>query len=73
VVNHNLPAVGSGWRIRGTHDFDEDGDADLLWRHDNGTVVTWQMENGAHLATQNFGVVPNGWQLRGTGEFDFLG
>jgi hypothetical protein len=31
------------------------------------------MENGAHLATQNFGVVPNGWQLRGTGEFDFLG
>jgi hypothetical protein len=47
-----------------------DGDADILWRHDQGTLVTWEMEDGALAQTANLGVVPNGWQIRGTGEFD---
>ena len=59
-------------RSRGTEDFDSDGDADILWRHDDGTVVTWEMEDGALFRTESFGQVSNGWQIRGTGEFDLV-
>jgi hypothetical protein len=70
VTNHNLPQVSTTFQIAGTEDFDSDGDADILWRHDEGLVVTWEMEDGALVQTNNFGVVPIAWQIRGTGEFD---
>jgi hypothetical protein len=43
-----------------------------LWRHQDGTVVTWEMRNGEFLQARNFGLVGNDWQIRGAGEFDGL-
>ena len=41
-----FPTTGS---IAGTGDFDGDGDSDILWRHRDGLVVTWEMENGEYV------------------------
>ena len=72
MVNHNLPIVPTTYHIAGTGDLDSDGEDDILWRHDDGTVVIWEMNGGALASTHNFGVVSNGWQIRGTGEFDLV-
>ena len=66
VVNHNLPQVSTNFQIAGTEDFDSDGDADIVWRHDEGLLVTWEIETNAIAQVQNFGVVPNAWQIQGT-------
>jgi hypothetical protein len=47
-------------------------DADILWRHDQGDVMTWEMENGAVAADHDFGAVANAWQIVRTGEFDLV-
>jgi hypothetical protein len=65
----NSAFASTGWEIVDTGDFDADGDADVLWRHDQGDVMTWEMENGAVVADHDFGVVPNAWQIVRTGEF----
>jgi hypothetical protein len=70
LTNHNIASAGGGWRIRGAGDLDSDGDADILWRHSDGTVVTWEMEDGAYVTNHNYGLIPVGWQIRATGEFD---
>ena len=49
-----------------THDFNGDGISDILWRHTNGSMSTWQMAaNGTHTAF-NFGTVATAWQIAGT-------
>jgi hypothetical protein len=70
VTNHGLPGAGLSWQIEGIEDFDSDGDADILWRHDEGQVVVWDMEDGSFLQNRNLGTSANAWQVAGTGEFD---
>jgi hypothetical protein len=41
-----------------------------LLRHDDGSVVYWEIEDAALVVNHNFGVVSNAWQIRATGEFD---
>jgi hypothetical protein len=48
VTNHNLASTSGSWRINGVGDFDEDGDADVLWRHSDG--------GGGHLGDGRRGV-----------------
>jgi hypothetical protein len=40
-------AVGGGWTLAGTGDFDSDGAADLLWRHADGSFYVWFMDGPA--------------------------
>ena len=75
VANNNLagqPPTSAAWHIEGIEDFDSDGDADILWRHDAGEVVTWEMQGGALVRTHSHGVFPTAWQIQGTGEFDLV-
>jgi len=52
VVNHNIEFASTGWEIRGTGDFDGDGDDDIVWHHrGDGGVVASEMENNAYIAT----------------------
>ena len=70
VQNCNLAAASANWRIGGAGDCDHDGDADILFRHNDGGVVTWEMESGGLVQSHSFGVVPNAWQIARIGEFD---
>jgi hypothetical protein len=61
------------WHIQGTGDFNDDGKADILWRHDDGTVALWQMK-GAQIASSAViagpGLAPNDWHIQGVGDFN---
>jgi Ca2+-binding RTX toxin-like protein len=51
-------------------DLDGDDQADLVWRNDDGSVATWQM-NGGTVAAGNFlPTVTNDWHILGTGDFN---
>ncbi|MCK8788103.1 hypothetical protein M0638_27490 [Roseomonas sp. NAR14] len=32
-----------GWAVEGIGDYNGDGDDDVLWQHDNGGIVVWDM------------------------------
>ena len=38
------------WRIAGVGDFNADGKADIVWRHNSGSVAIWLM-NGTQVVT----------------------
>jgi hypothetical protein len=64
------------WRARDvSHDFDGDGNNDILWRHDSGQVYFWEMTglNGLGIKAEGsvaHAPVPNDWHVQGTGDFD---
>jgi len=70
IADHELPAVLGGFRIAETGDFDGDGDSDIVWRHTEGDVVTWELENGDFLAAHSLPDVAITFQIAGTGDFD---
>lgn len=62
------------WRVAGTNDFNGDGQADVVWRHEvSGKVVVWLM-NGVERISGSFtsptGVTDTSWKLRATGDVD---
>jgi hypothetical protein len=44
VLLTNLPLTGPGWRVVGLHDFNGDGNLDLLWQHVDGWLALWRMQ-----------------------------
>jgi len=70
VDEHNAAPIADTWQIEGTGDFDGDGDDDILWRHNEGMVVAWEMEDGQYVTNHNLPVVSNSWEIEGTGDFD---
>jgi hypothetical protein len=52
----NIASAGGSWDVQGVPDFDSDGDADVLWRHETtGQIVTWEMEGAQLLRTHAVG------------------
>jgi hypothetical protein len=62
--------ASNSWQIAGIGDFDRDGDGDILWRHDQGPNVVWDMENGLFIGTHGLPSVTNSWRVAGTADFD---
>jgi subtilisin family serine protease len=68
----NLPWAAAD-RREARHDFNGDGRADILWRHDrSGAVMVWHMDGANRLSGS--GSIPNpadlNWKIAGTGDFD---
>jgi hypothetical protein len=70
TTENALGVVPLNWQIVGSGDFDGDRDADILWRHDGGLPVIWEMQDGAFVTNHNLPDVPNSYQVAGTGDFD---
>ena len=57
--------------MRGTGDFDRDGDADILWRNENtGAVHTLLVEDGRFQSWTSAGQLGLEWQVSGVGDYD---
>ena len=52
------------------NDFNGDGNSDLVWRNDAGTVAIWNMNDSAVLHGNSLGAVPANWKIAGTGDFN---
>lgn len=60
--------VESAWSLRGVGDVSGDGTDDIIWRHSNGLVHCWPIENGTKAGRVNIGSpVASNWSLRGVG------
>jgi YD repeat-containing protein len=64
--------VDVAWRVVGFSDFNGDGRTDVVWRHDNGDLVTWLGQaNGSLLQNSNCAYnVPTAERVVGTGDFN---
>lgn len=61
------------WHIEGTGDFNNDGQEDILWRHQSiGQVVVWYMNNGQLQQGALVGQVVSDtqWKIQGVGDFN---
>ncbi len=69
----NSPVIPTTWKPVGTADFDNDGELDILWQNDNGTLVVWFMSNTTRQAfalTAPASNVGLDWKASATGDFN---
>jgi hypothetical protein len=69
IAGAALAGSNSGWSVDHQGDFNGDGKSDLLWRHDDGSVVLWLM-NGADVTGQAGLTGPTGWNVKRVGDFN---
>jgi len=55
-------AAGNGWSIAGTGDFDANGADDVLWRHEDGRMGQYVMEN-ADFTWDSIGYAGSAWDV----------
>ena len=68
----------TNWKVRGAADFNQDGDADLVWQHQvSGAIAVWFMKYEWYRPTLISGealgpgaVADVNWQIVGTGDFN---
>jgi hypothetical protein len=61
----------TSWHVKGAGDFDGDGRADILWRHDNGQIVIWYMASGEFLRESVLAAPdPAQWGITSVADFD---
>jgi Tol biopolymer transport system component len=63
VLSANFPAP--------VHDFSSDGNSDILWQSNDGTVAAWLMDgaDATSVAAGSFNPGP-AWHAKGSGDFD---
>jgi hypothetical protein len=52
------------WKIAGAADYNGDGRADILWRHDDGRNAIWFMAGGRFLREASVRWVDPNWQIK---------
>jgi hypothetical protein len=62
--------VPTDWHLAGIGDFNGDLRDDLLWRNDNGTFTTWQMNGNQVTPNVLVAQLPASWHLAGVGDFN---
>jgi hypothetical protein len=56
--------VASGWTIQGIGDFNNDGHADILWRHTSGMIHIWFMTAGVITSAATPASVLPDWTIQ---------
>jgi hypothetical protein len=67
IISQLDPSV---WQLSATADLNGDGNADMLWRANNGAFYSWLMQGGSIIGGLDFGVIDPAWQLAGTGDLN---
>jgi len=64
VLPINIPVPG--------HDFSNDGNSDILWQSNDGTVAAWLMDGATATSVAAAGSFNPGptWEIKGTGDFN---
>ena len=70
IGTREVAQVPDNWRIAASADFDGDGDTDILWRHRDGMVLTWEMQDGEHYANHLVAYAPDRWDIVDAADFD---
>jgi len=70
IVMANLAVAAARNRSRRLPDFNGDGIADILWRHDGGSLVDWLMNGATVTAAGSFGTIPDDWRIDGLGRLN---
>jgi FG-GAP-like repeat/Right handed beta helix region/FG-GAP repeat len=63
--NNNGALRDLEWKIAGAADYNGDGHADILWRHNDGRVAIWFMAGGRFLREVYPRAVDPAWQIKG--------
>lgn len=66
----DLPAIDLSWRAQGVGDFNGDRNSDVLWRHSNGDVSIWTMNETTLTDSVAMPKVDNNWKIQGLGDFN---
>jgi plastocyanin len=72
LLRNGRPAA-PGWRIVGTHDFNQDRNTDILWQHSNGQLAIWFMNGTNYLRSEFVSGAPalgRPWRVVGLGDFN---
>ncbi len=65
-----LGSVPTVWRIAGAGDFNNNGSADILWRHASGAVAIWLMNGASVVGNVGLGTVPTQWKIMAVADFN---
>ncbi|CAN5732903.1 hypothetical protein BH24ACI5_BH24ACI5_08010 [soil metagenome] len=67
----SMVASDTDWTVGGTGDFNGDGFSDLLWRHKDGWLAVWYLQNNQVTYTGYLSInrMPDpGWRIAGVGD-----
>jgi hypothetical protein len=65
---------GPSWHAKGDGDFNDDGNADILWQNLDGAPGIWLMNGLTATAMSTVGANPGpAWAIKDTGDFNFDG
>jgi hypothetical protein len=67
-------AASEGWKIKGTGDFNRDGQTDVLWyQPSSGRVALWLLNGTTVIGNPDISwkrLGSDGWDIKGTGDFN---
>lgn len=69
VLRSGTP-IAKGWTSCGTSDLDQNGTADIVFNHSNGSVATWLMNGTNVLKSMQLRKAAIGWRLAAITDFD---
>jgi len=62
---------GPSWHVKGSGDFNGDGNSDILWQNDSGQAAIWLMNGLTQLSGSPVGGNPGpSWHVVGAGDFN---
>lgn len=69
----SIPGTDPTWSVAGTGDLNGDGHSDLLWRHADGWLATWYLQNNQVIFTGYLSInrmMDVKWRIAGIGDVD---